>query len=175
MQRKHIGEIVGADVDASAVPIEKSNAVTTILRGGSNSIVRISLHDGDIEVRVATLAQFRSAIDRSSVEITPIRRQYVADTIEEPRDRGIEGFRLVVIGRKPSSDLGPKVEIVPPLRAKARPCVDDLLALLDGPAVTAMRFRSGASRSTLQAEDAGLWYQPPTPPRSSGAQVQPAS
>ncbi len=130
MQRNHISEIVGANVDAPAVPIEKSNVVTTILRQKAIPVVCVSLHESHMMVRVAALVQLRPALDQSSVEIAPMRRQQVADAIEEPRDHSIEGIELAVIGWKPGSDRGPESRIVPPLRVKTRPCADDLLALL---------------------------------------------
>src|SRR5260370_35965916 len=53
MQRNHISEIVGANVDAPAVPIEKSNVVTTILRQKAIPVVCVSLHECHMMVRVA--------------------------------------------------------------------------------------------------------------------------
>jgi hypothetical protein len=75
-----------------------------------------------------------------------------ADAIEEPRDRGIEGFELAVISPKSGSDLGPESRFVSLSRVTARPCADDLLAL---PTVGGT-VHAVAIRSSLQAEDARL-------------------
>src|SRR5215471_19318352 len=129
MKRNHISEIVGADIDAPAVPIEKSNVVTTILRQKAIPVVCVALHEGQMVVRVVALVQLRATLDQSSVEIAPMRRQQAADAIEEPRDRSVEGIQLAVIGWKPGSDRGPESRLIPPLRVKAGSCADDLLAL----------------------------------------------
>src|SRR5258708_19978243 len=84
MQRNHISEIVGANVDAPAVPIEKSNVVTTILRQKAIPVVCVSLHESHMMVRVAALVQLRPALDQSPVAITPIPRQQIPHPIEQP-------------------------------------------------------------------------------------------
>ncbi len=47
-----------------------------------------------------------------------LERAGYADAIEEPRDRGIEGFELAVIGPKSGSHLGPESRIVSPSLAR---------------------------------------------------------
>ena len=89
MHRNHVSEIVGAGVDAPAIPIEEQdNVLRAILGQKAIPDVGVALNDRDVAMGLIALDETGSSGEQPIIKVASLTRQTIADAIVEPLQFG---------------------------------------------------------------------------------------
>ena len=122
----HVGEIVGADPAAPAVPVEHASPAHSAPRQQKIPGVRVAVDDRDV-VALEARGQSRRLVEQPQIEVAALLRKPVAESFAKPGEGLGESAEELRVRR--GADPFDEPGIVPPGRMQARQCGDDSLAL----------------------------------------------
>ena len=137
MQRHHVGEIVGGDINAPGGPVEEAHIVTAVARQEHVPDMRVAVEERHVAVCVVARVQTMPFLDQPLIDSATLGGQPVTDAIGKAGEFFRELSNLRIVRFEPSADR--RTRVVPQRGVKPRPRRDDRLAL---------RPRSAASANT---------------------------